>query len=272
MSVTLEQLVHAARATATRDRERISERELQRRIEAAGLCGRPPGRFRRALLRPDVAIIAEVKGASPVDGSLRPGLEPAALARTYETAGAAAVSVLTEERFFAGALGHLQGVARAVALPALRKDFIVEPYQILQAALAGAAAILLIAEAVTAERLAELVEVAHGVGLDALVEVHDPASVAGAAGAGSGLMGVNNRDLVTMRVDPEHALRIAADLPDDYTRVAESGIRERAQVAAAAAAGYDAVLVGSSLVTAGDPGAALRRLTGVPASQRRAGR
>lgn len=263
MSVTMQDLVAAARASTARRRAQRERGELERRIEAAGLASRSPGRFRQALSGDEVAVIAEVKGASPVDGTLRAGLEPAALAGRYAAAGGAAISVLTEERFFGGCLDHLEEVTRSTELPVLRKDFIVEHEQVLEAALAGAAAVLLIAEVLDAARLAELTALAHGLGLDALVEIHDVAAVESALASGSGLVGVNNRDLSTMRVDPTHCLRVAEALPGDWVRVAESGIRERGQVRDAARVGYDAVLVGSSLVTAADPAAALRGLVGV---------
>ena len=258
MTITLEQLVRTARATAARDRRRLPERELVARLREAP--ARRRGRFRDALRGPGLSVIAEVKGASPLEGRLRADLEPVTLARAYAAAGAAAVSVLTEERYFGGALAHLQRVAAAVPLPALRKDFVVEPYQVYQAALAGAAAVLLIADALEAEALRELVALAHACGLDALVEVHDAGAAARAAASGSDLIGVNNRDLRTMRVRWRHCLEVADALPDGVVTVAESGLSEAAQLRAVAAAGYDAVLIGSALVSAPDPGARLRAL------------
>lgn len=260
MTITLQELMDTARESARQRSRRMPEAELEARLRSREIP--PSGRFRDALRGSGVALIAEVKGASPVDGTLRAGLEPVEVARGYENAGAAAVSVLTEEHHFGGALEHLEGVARSISLPVLRKDFVSQRYQVLEAALGGAAAVLLIAEALTGERLAELVAEAQAVGLDALVEVHGAAGIDRAVAAGSGLVGVNNRDLESMRVDPTHALAVADRLPRDCVTVAESGVRSRAQVVAAGEAGYDAVLVGSSLMTAPDPQAALRRLLG----------
>ena len=264
MSITLDDLVAAAERTMEIQRRSLTPEMLRDRVDAEGLTGRPPGRLRAALRGDRLAVIAEVKGASPVDGVLRDGLEPAALAMTYERAGAAAVSVLTEERHFGGSLDHLEAVAAVSALPLLRKDFIVDEYQIERAALSGAAAVLLIAEVLDARRLRELVRHAHGLGLDALVEIHGEASLPAAVDAESGLIGVNNRNLSTMVVDWHHCLRVAGQIPETVVRVAESGISKPEQARAVRAAGFDAILVGTALVRAEDPGAALRALrTGV---------
>ncbi len=260
MSITLQQLIDTARATTARDRAQIPESELVRRLQEARGAGTAPGRLRTALEGTTIRVIAEVKGGSPVAGTLREDLQPVALAAGYAASGAAAVSVLTEERFFGGSLAHLRAVAEHVDVPVLRKDFIVEPYQVRQAALAGAAAILLIAEALSPPELSELVGLAHELGLDALVEVHDADSVPAAVEARSGLIGVNNRNLKTMQVDWRHALAVASELPDDVLRVAESGIEHRDQLLQLHAAGYHAVLIGTSLVKAPDPAAALRAL------------
>jgi len=262
VTITLERLVDVARAKAAADREVLPSAELGALIRASGVLERRPGRLVAALQNEGLGVIAEVKGASPVSGRLRAGYDAATIARQYEAAGAAAVSVLTEETYFGGSLEALERVAAAVRIPVLRKDFIVEPYQIRQAALAGAAAVLLIAEVLTATELQELVAVAHEVRLDALVEVHRVESVAAAQEAGSGIVGVNNRDLETMAVDWRYSLGVASALPADVLRVAESGISEAGQLAELAAAGYDAVLVGSSLMAAEDPGRALQELIG----------
>jgi indole-3-glycerol phosphate synthase len=263
MTITLQQLVQTARETAARQRERLPTAMLDRLLEERELTGRTPGRFRDALRQEHLAVIAEVKGASPVDGELRADLDPPRLAASYERAGAAAISVLTEERYFAGSLEHLAAVAKVATVPLLRKDFIVEEYQIGRAALAGASAVLLIADALAPDRLRELVAYADGYGLDALIEVHDPETLPAAVAAGSGLIGVNNRDLRTMVVDWEHSLRMAESLPSNVVRVAESGIATVAQATSLRSAGYDAILVGSALVRTADPESTLRGLCGV---------
>ena len=262
MTITLNKLVDVARAKAAADREVLSSTELLTRLRDLGMLDRPGGRLATALGNEGIAVIAEVKGASPVTGELRTGYDPAAVARQYEAAGGAAVSVLTEETYFGGSLEALDSVATAIDLPVLRKDFIVEAYQIHQAALAGAAAVLLIAEVLTANELADLVGVASECGLDAMVEVHRLESIAPAAASGSGIIGVNNRNLETMVVDWRYSLEVAEALPEDVLRVAESGIAQPSQLSALAAAGYDAALVGSSLMTSADPGSALRSLLG----------
>lgn len=262
MTITLDRLVAAARETAARQQRSLSAAEAERLLQEHGLVGRPPGAFRAALRGEQLAVIAEVKGASPVDGVLRDQLEPASLAQRYAAAGASAISVLTEERYFGGRLGHLEEVAATVSLPLLRKDFVVSEYQVARAALSGAAAVLLIAEVLGPGRLRELVAAAHRVGLDALVEIHDADSLPAAVDAASGLIGVNNRNLATMKVDREHCLRIAGRLPEDVVRVAESGLSRPEHAAAVRRAGYDAILVGTALVRADDPSAALRALRG----------
>lgn len=260
MTVTLAQLVEGARVTAERDRHQMPDAELRSRLRDSDIASLPGGRIRAALATPGLQVIAEVKGASPVDGILRDRLDPASLARTYAQAGAAAISVLTEESFFAGRLSHLQTVAGSVSVPVLRKDFITDAYQVRQAALAGAAGVLLIAETLESKQLVDLVGVCHELRLDALVEIHGLASLPAAGACGSGLLGVNNRNLDTMEVDWRHCLQVASELPAEAIRVAESGIADADQLAEVVAAGYDAVLIGTSLVTSADPGDKLRSL------------
>lgn len=262
MSITLAELVEAARGATDRRRWRLPESRLEERLRRDGAFGRRPGRLREALSVDGLSVIAEVKGASPLSGPTREEFEPLTIARGYAEAGAAAVSVLTEERHFRGRLQHLEAVAAGIDLPVLRKDFIVERYQVLEAAAGGAAAVLLIAEVLEPSLLRDLVSAAREVGLDALVEVHDEESLAAALASGSGLVGINNRDLRSMRVDLDHCLRMAGRLPEDWVRVAESGVRRRDDLERIAAAGYDAALVGSSLMGAPDPGRALASLLG----------
>jgi indole-3-glycerol phosphate synthase len=209
-----------------------------------------------------LSVIAEVKRASPSRGPLAPDLDPAALAAAYRAGGAACLSVLTDSEFFAGSAGDLAAARAAVDLPVLRKDFTVGPADVCDARLMGADAVLLIAAALSPLLLDELIALARTLGFDALVEVHDEEEAERALAGGATLIGVNQRDLVTFEVDTERAVRVAKVLPDGVVRVAESGIRSRDDAARLADAGFDAVLVGESLVTAPDPAAAVAALTG----------
>lgn len=260
MGLTLRDLVEAARASATERRTRCPEASVRSEAEVVAAEGGGPGRFRGALDGSGLSLIAEIKGASPLHGPLREDFVPVDLARGYEDNGAAAVSVLTEEHFFAGSLAHLETVARAVELPVLRKDFITEFYQVYEAAVAGASAVLLMAEILARSQLQELTEAAHSVGLDALIELHRPDAIDSAMNAGSLILGVNNRDLDTMKVDLEHSVQIAPFLPEGFVRVSESGIGEVADIRRLREAGYDAALVGTALMTAEDPNAVLQEL------------
>lgn len=214
---------------------------------------------------PTVRVIAEVKRRSPSRGWLNEGLDAPDQARRYVEGGAAMVSVLTDEPHFAGSLEDLAAVRRAVGVPLLRKDFTVSANDVLDARDAGAAAVLLIVAALSDPELAALYALATAVGLEALVEVHDEAEAERAAALGARVVGVNQRDLRTFAVDPERAARVAATLPEGCVRVCESGLSSVEDVARAADAGFHAVLVGESLVTAPDPAGAVRALAGVPA-------
>jgi indole-3-glycerol phosphate synthase len=205
-----------------------------------------------------VRVIAECKRRSPSRGVLRADYDAVALARGYASAGAAAISVLTEPAFFDGALAHLSAVTAAVGVPALRKDFVVDEYQIVEAATAGAGAVLLIVAALDDAGLRGLLERADRWDLAALVEAHDAAEIARAVAAGARVIGVNNRDLRTLEVATATAEDLAALIPDDCVAVAESGIRSGEDAARLAGQGYDAVLVGERFVTAPDPGTAVR--------------
>ena len=228
----------------------------------AGVRRRPDGgAFEAALARSDAPrVIAECKRRSPSRGILRRDYDPAAHAAAYAAAGAAAVSVLTEPTFFDGSLDHLRAARQAVTLPLLRKDFIVDRYQLAEAAAAGADAVLLIVGALEPPALARLLGDAHDLGLAALVEVHDAEEIPRAIDAGARIVGVNSRDLRTLRVDPAVLETAARLLPAHVVRVAESGIRERADIDRLAAMGYHAFLVGERLIAQPDPGAALRLL------------
>ena len=222
----------------------------------------PPVRpFGDALARPGrVNVIAEHKRRSPSRGAIREDLAPVDVARRYEAAGAIAISVLTDESFFGGRLDHLVQARAAVALPVLRKDFVLDPWQVWEARAAGADAVLLIVAALTDAELRGLLGVAREAGVDALVEVHDPSELARALAAGSRIVGVNNRDLKTLAVSLQPALSLAPAIPDDVVAVAESGIRTSADLRRLGDAGFDAFLVGERLMSAPDPGEALREL------------
>jgi len=214
--------------------------------------------FRAALAgRPAPAVIAEIKRASPSRGVIRSHFDPPAHARSYEGGGATALSVLTDERFFQGHLDHLANVRAVVGLPCLRKDFLVDPYQIDEARAYGADAILVIAAAGSATLRTELLAAAGEAGLDALVEVHDEREMEWAAAAGATLVGVNNRDLSTFVTSLETTERLAPLRPPGALLVAESGLHSSADVRRMAAAGAQAVLIGEALMAAPDPGAAL---------------
>lgn len=252
--------------------ETILDKIVARKLEeVAALPDLPPPTpvttrgFARALRREDgtLAVIAEIKHASPSKGVLIEPFEPRLLARAYESGGAAALSVLTDRDFFQGILDDLKAARAEVGLPALRKDFTIDARQIVEAARAGADAILLIAAILDDARLRDLHEAAHGWGLDALVEVHDEAELDRALALGATLVGVNNRDLRTFQVSLDVTRRLAAHVPPGVTLVAESGIFTRGDVERMAATGAHAVLVGESLVKAPDIAAQLRALTGV---------
>lgn len=213
-----------------------------------------------ALRQDGVAVIAEVKRASPSRGSLATIPDPAALARDYETAGAHAVSVLTEGRRFGGSLADLDAVRAAVDVPVLRKDFVVSSYQLWEARAHGADLVLLIAAALDHNALVALVERATSIGLTPLVEVHDDEEVSRAVDAGARIIGVNARDLRTLEVDRSLFAQLAPRIPDGVVRVAESGVRDPHDLIAYANAGADAVLVGESLVTVASPRAAVAEL------------
>jgi indole-3-glycerol phosphate synthase len=206
-----------------------------------------------ALSGPGVAVIAEVKRSSPSRGALAEIADPAALAAEYEAGGAAAISVLTEQRRFGGTLDDLVQVRCAVSVPVLRKDFVVSAYQLFEARAAGADLVLLIVAALSDPELVSLVERAKSIGLTPLVEVHSAAEVSRAADAGATIIGVNARDLRTLEVEPSTFARLAPLIPDRIVRVAESGVRGPHDVIELARAGADVVLVGEALVTGRDP-------------------
>jgi indole-3-glycerol phosphate synthase len=208
------------------------------------------------------AVIAEIKRASPSRGVICADGDAAGRARDYEQGGAAAISVLTEPRWFGGALEDLAAVRAAVTLPLLRKDFVVDEYDLRVTGLSGADAMLLIVACLRPPRLTELVALARSLGLHALVETHDATEVSMALDAGADIIGVNARNLHTLGVDVHGALQLLSRVPSRYIKVLESGVKSRADVEAAVAAGADAVLIGEALMQSADPRAKLRELSG----------
>jgi indole-3-glycerol phosphate synthase len=251
-------------AILVRTRESVALERERRPLGAShpDVTAAPPVRpFAAALARPGaISVIAEHKRRSPSRGRIREDLQPADVARRYEAAGAAALSVLTDEPFFGGRLSHLSEARQATRLPALRKDFVLDPWQIWEGRAAGADGVLLIVAALPDAALRELLTAARAVGVDALVEVHERAELERALLAGARLIGVNNRDLRTLAVSLETSLTLAAAIPDDVVAVAESGIKSGSDMKRLRDAGFDACLVGEHLMGSPDPGEALRVL------------
>jgi indole-3-glycerol phosphate synthase len=244
---------------STRDELEIRRRSLPiEELAGAATATRPS--MRDALARPGLCVIAEFKRRSPSAGEIRPGCSPAEVALAYERGGAAAISVLTDGPYFGGSLADLRAVAAACSLPLLRKDFIIDPYQLHEARAAGASAVLLIVAALTDDELRSLHAGAHELALDVLVEVHDASELERALLAGASLVGVNNRDLRDFSVDPQRTFELLELIPPDVLVVAESGIRGPEQLARLEAAGVAAALVGERLMRAPEPELALREL------------
>jgi indole-3-glycerol phosphate synthase len=253
----LDEILAHKRAEVAARRAAVPEARLRTRSTWA----EPRRGFRAALAdAPAPAVIAECKRASPSRGLIRADYDPAAHAQCYARAGAAALSVLTDERFFQGSLEHLAAARRACALPCLRKDFLVDPYQVAEARAWGADAVLLIVAGCPPALGRALLAAAGALDLDVLVEVHDEAELGWAVEAGATLVGINNRDLRTFRTTLETTERLARLVPAGVLVVAESGIATAADVARMRAAGAHAVLVGEALMAAPDPGAALAEL------------
>ena len=252
----LSRIVERRRAEVAR-RQRIMPEAVLR--IAAGKAAAPRD-FAGALARNRLNVIAVIKKASPSAGLLRQEFDPVALARAFEQAGAAALSVLTEEENFQGALAHLRDARAAVGIPALRKDFIVERWQVWEARAAGADSFLLIAAVLDDATLAELMALGRELGMEPLVEVHTAEELGRVLALGARIVGVNNRDLHTLEVRVETSLDLAAMIPDDRIAVGESGLRSAEDLRKLRAAGFDAFLIGESFMRQADPGAALRRL------------
>jgi indole-3-glycerol phosphate synthase len=220
----------------------------------------PVRSFAQALRRSEPAIIAEIKKASPSKGTLQPNFHPAFIAHNYEEGGAVCLSVLTDKEYFQGSLHDLEAARAAVSLPVLRKDFVIDRVQIFEAAAHGADAVLLIAAVLESSDLESFRELASSLGLAALVEVHDQEELAKAIDSGAGMIGVNNRDLETFEVSLDTSLRLSYLMPANAIRVSESGIHSRADIDLLSGAGFEAFLVGESLMRSPDPKAALKAL------------
>lgn len=258
MPASLDQIVAATTRRVAQAKCSADLRDLDQRAEQ-----RVPRGFREALKRKSqnaVAVIAELKKASPSRGLIRPDFDAAALAAELEGSGATALSVLTDREFFQGSLENLQRASVNTKLPCLRKDFIIDEFQLLEAKAHSADAVLLIVAALPQTELAKLARAAANHGLDVLCEVHDDEELKRALDAGCDVIGVNSRDLRTFHVDLNTAFRLADRMPKNVLRVAESGIRSGADVARLRAAGYDAFLIGESLMKAASPGQALHAL------------
>jgi indole-3-glycerol phosphate synthase len=257
MAASLDQILDSTRRglQALRKRRGVLERE-------AGALPAPPS-LSHALRGERVAVVAEVKRRSPSAGVIREDIDPADRAALYAEHGAAAVSVLTDGPHFGGSIEDLLAAAARVRVPLLRKDFILDEVQVIEARAAGAAAVLLIVRALSPARLEALMSFTRAAGLEALVEVHSVAELDCALGAGVEIVGVNSRDLDTFRIDLAGAWELIARVPAGLVAVAESGMHRPEEVARAAAAGADAVLVGTALSAAPDPAGLLRRLSGV---------
>lgn len=259
MSDILQRIVATKRQEIERCRAETALHALEARLADA-----PPVRDFRAALGPGLGIIAEVKKASPSAGVLRADFDPVAIARTYEANGANAISVLTDEPYFQGHLSYLTAIRQAVALPVLRKDFILDRYQVIEARVAGADAVLLIAEILSAAELPMLLNEIRALGMESLVELYDSENLPRVLDAGATLIGVNNRNLRTFNTSLDHTLDLVRDIPPGCTLVSESGIRTRADMLRLEQAGVHAVLIGETFMRAPDIGAKLRELRGVP--------
>jgi indole-3-glycerol phosphate synthase len=253
----LDEILASTAARLEEARGKVTDDVLEQRVAGA----ESPRGFRRALEREPMAVIAEIKRRSPSKGDLAMELDPRKLAAAYRDGGAAAISVLTEPDHFAGSLDDLAG-AREAGLPVLRKDFLIDPWQILESRAEGADCVLVIVRIVD-DRLKELVTLSRSLGMDTLVEVYDENDVERAMDVGADIVGINHRDLSTFEVDVNRTAKLTPMLPSDVLVVALSGVTGRDQVEALAAAGARAVLVGESIVAAPDPAAALRSLRGL---------
>jgi indole-3-glycerol phosphate synthase len=254
----LHRIVEARRAAIAHRQKSVPETVLRFGVKQA----EPVRDFAAALGRDAINVIAELKKASPSRGVIRSEFDPVSLAKGFETAGAAALSVLTEEEFFQGDLKHMKVARAAVGIPVLRKDFIVDPWQVWEARATNADSFLLIVAALDDMRLAELLALGRELGMEPLVEVHTREELARALAAGARILGVNNRDLRTLAVRVETSYELIEAVPDECIAVAESGLRTHDDLKRLRAAGFDAFLIGEHLMLQPDPAAALRSLLG----------
>ena len=259
MPTILDKIVAAKREEVARAKAAMPEESLRKQLAYVP----PPRDFLAALSAgPPIRLIAEVKKASPSKGVIREDFDPVAIARTYQRHGASCLSVLTDRPFFQGSLAYLQQIHAAVDLPLLRKDFVIDAYQVFEARAAGADAVLLIAECLDDPQLERLYRAIRELGMTALVELYEPANLARVLHIGTRLVGINNRDLHTFHTDLEHTMRMRQQIPPDRIVVGESGIRNREDVKRLEAAGVHAMLVGETLMANPDIGAAVDELLG----------
>ncbi len=255
----LTDIVEEKRKEIERSKSDISQEDLISRLERA-----ESGRkhlFKNSISKPHkVHIIAEVKKASPSAGVLRKNFKPLKIASLYETNGASAISVLTDKKFFQGSLSHLKEIKKNVSVPVLRKDFIIDEYQIYESILAGADAALLIADLLSAKEIRRFLEVGRRYSMDFLLEVHTEEDVTKALDSGCGIIGINNRDLHTFKVDIKTTPRLKKMIPEDRIIVSESGIHSKEDISYLRSFGVNAVLIGEELMRSGDIGAKLREL------------
>jgi len=253
----LEQLIAVARDAVARRKTEVSVAELEARLSDRGE-DRP---FSEALVRPGLSLVTEFKRRSPGGGEIRPEADVAEIVTAYERGGAAALSVLTDEAHFGGSLADLRAAREASELPILRKDFIVDPYQLYEAAVSGADAVLLIVAALHDDDLAELQNLARGLDLDCLVEVHEERDLERALALDAEVLGINNRNLDSLDVDVNTTHELMPDVPAGKTVVAESGYERRDQLEELERIGVDAVLIGETVMRSSDPEAKVRELT-----------
>jgi indole-3-glycerol phosphate synthase len=258
MKGILAEIVEYKKRFVIESRRRTPQRELEAIARAAG---RTRG-FSRALRKKKCSLIAEIKSASPSKGVIREDIDPAAIARTYEEHGAACISVLTDESYFGGSLDRLASVHRVTTVPILRKDFIIDAYQLYEARSAGADAVLLIAACLEDQQLRTFMGVARSLGMDSLVEVHDRAEMERVAASKAKLIGINNRNLATFETDLATTGDLAAYAPKNALLVSESGIVDAEDVRRVNSLGAHAVLVGETLMRAGDIGEEVKKLAG----------